>query len=142
MSDTMEVLASGLSIARLRVNLLAANLANAQTTRTPEGGPYKRKDVVQSAVATMVSGGLEGRDINLKKPVALAVVEDQGEPRKVFEPGHPDANPEGYVSYPNINIVQTMTDLMTATRLYQANIAAIETYRDMKRDALRIGQVA
>jgi flagellar basal-body rod protein FlgC len=141
MSDTMEVLASGLSIARLRVNLLAANLANAQTTRTSDGGPYKRKDVVQSAVPVTDQNGfqLEG---SIKKPIALAVVEDQSEPRKVFEPGHPDADTDGYVSYPNINIVQTMTDLMTATRLYQANIAAIESYRDMKKDALRIGQVA
>lgn len=131
MTDALDTLSNALSVARLRVNVLAANMANAETTRTPEGGPYKRKDVVQVGVPTTESfGGM--LEAQLAKPVVQAVVEDQSEPRKVYQPGHPDADKEGYVAYPNINVVQTMTDLMSATRLYQANATAIENLRQME----------
>jgi flagellar basal-body rod protein FlgC len=142
MYDTTEVLASGLSVARMRVNVLASNIANAQSTRTEEGGPYKRKDVVQmsKAVPSKFSTGLDRA--SLYQPSVLAVVEDQAEPRKVFNPGHPDADKSGYVSFPNINIVSTMTDLMSASRLYEANVTALETARKMNSEAMRIVQVA
>ena len=143
MSSVMEVLASGLSLARLRVNILSSNLANAQTTSTPEGGPFKRRDVVQVAQSTGSPRTMNSLDrAALQKPVALAVIEDQTEPRQVYEPGHPDADDRGYVAYPNINVVQTMTDLMTASRLYQANLTAMNTSTDMYREAIRIGQIA
>lgn len=134
MANAVDILSKSLSVARLRVNVLSSNMANAETTRTDEGGPYKRKDVMQ--VAKTVEDFSSTMDkVQLAEPAVLAVVEDQSPPRMVFEPGHPDANPEGYVAYPNINIVSTMTDLMTATRLYQANAAAIENIRTMEREA-------
>lgn len=136
--EVTEVLASALSAARLRVNVLASNIANAETTRTPEGGPYKRKDVVQTAITMPAEFSNVLDRMSLAKPSAAAVVEDQTPPRQVFQPGHPDANQDGYVAYPNINVVTTMTDLMSASRLYQANVTALETTRRMTAEASAI----
>lgn len=135
MSDAMEILTSGLSAARLRVNVLAANIANAETTRTPDGGPYRRRDVVQQSTKVEGSFGSALDRLSMSKPEVLAVLEDQSEPRKMYQPGHPDADKDGYVAYPNINVVTTMTDMMSASRLYQANITAVESVRSMERDA-------
>ena len=136
--DAIDVIAKGLSAARTRVNTIASNIANAETTRTPEGGPYKRLDVVQ--VATTAEGSFSSAldQANLAVPSIQQVVQDQSEPRKVFQPGHPDADKEGYVAYPNINVVSSMTDLTMASRLYQANITALETARKMAQDAQAI----
>lgn len=136
--DVTEVLASALSAARLRVNVLSSNIANAETTRTAEGGPYKRKDVVQTAISMPSDFSNVLDRMSLAKPQATAVVEDNSEPRKVFQPGHPDADADGFVAYPNINVVSTMTDLMSASRLYQANVTALETARRMALDASQI----
>ena len=141
MSNAIDILAYGLSATRLRVNTLASNIANAETTRTPDGGPYKRKDVVQVA-REMNPGFSETLDrLSVATPEVVAVVEDQDPPKLVFQPGHPDADKNGYVAYPNINVVTTMTDLMSASRLYQANVTAIETARQMERDAATISQI-
>jgi flagellar basal-body rod protein FlgC len=142
MYNAIEVLANGLSAARLRVNVLASNIANAETTRTAEGGPYKRKDVVQVATQSPSSFSNVLDRMSLAKPGIAAVVEDQSEPKKVYQPGHPDADKEGYVAFPNINIVSTMTDLMSASRLYQANVTALESARRMTQDALTISSRA
>lgn len=138
MGDAIEILSSGLSVARLRVNALSSNIANAETTRVPGGGPYKRKDIVQ--IAEPIPGSFSSvlDRMTLAKPAVLGVVEDQADPKKVYSPGHPDADPTGYVAYPNINVVSTMTDLMSASRLYQANVTAIETVRQMQREASQI----
>ena len=138
MFNAIEVLANGLSAARMRVNVLASNIANAETTHTEEGGPYKRRDIVQ--VAKDVPGNFSSAldRMALKEPSVLAVVEDQNEPKKVYQPGHPDADKDGYVAYPNINVVTTMTDMMSASRLYQANVTALETARGMQSEAGRI----
>ena len=138
MYNVIEVLASGLSTARMRVNVLASNLANAETTETPEGGPYKRRDVVQVAKTQHSAFASELDRMSLAKPMVERVVEDQTDPKKVYQPGHPDADKEGYVKYPNINVVTSMTDLMTATRLYQANFSAVQAVRDMADAANRI----
>ncbi len=138
MFNALEVLSSGLSAARLRVNTLASNIANAETTRTEDGGPYKRKDVVQVA-RTQTSHFDSVLDrMSLSKPSVLGVVEDSADARKVYQPGHPDADTDGYVAYPNINVVTTMTDLMSASRLYQANVTAVESVRRMSDEAQRI----
>lgn len=138
MFEAMEVLASGLSATRTRVNTIASNIANAETTRTPEGGPYKRKDVVQLArgIQSKFASALDR--MTLAKPSVYAVVEDQSPPKMVYQPGHPDADGNGYVAFPNINMVETMTNMMSATRLYQANVAAMETIRQMAAEARRI----
>lgn len=134
----MDVLSSGLSVARARMNALASNIANAETTRTPEGGPYKRLDVLQ--VAKPMKGKFQNAldRMSLHRPSVQAVVEDGKEPKMVYQPEHPDANTEGYVAYPNINVVSTMTDMMSVSRLYQANISAIETAKNMEQEAKRI----
>lgn len=138
MFDVMEILASSLSATRTRVNTIASNIANAETTRTPEGGPYKRKDVVQISTETQSKFASALDRATLSKPSILAVVEDQQDPRKVYQPGHPDADKEGFVAYPNINMVETMTNMVSASRLYQANVTAMETVRRMVDDAQRI----
>jgi flagellar basal-body rod protein FlgC len=138
MYDVMEVAASGLSAARMRVNVLASNIANAETTRTPEGGPYKRRDVVQMArtIPGQFTSALD--KMSLMKPSVQAVIEDQSPPKLVFNPSHPDADEQGNVAYPNINVVTTMTDLISASRLYQANVTALQTAREMSQEASRI----
>ncbi len=138
MFNSIDVLAHGLSVNRLRVNLLASNIANAETTKTEDGTPYKPKQLVQ--VAKTIEGSFSSTldKMTLSKPVALAVVEDQSDPRMVYEPGHPDADENGYVAYPNVNVVTAMTDLMSASRLYQANATALETAREMERQAREI----
>ena len=138
MFNAIEVLSRALSATRLRVNTLSSNIANAETTRTSEGGPYRRKDVVQMAVGEPTSFGNELDRASLASPSVAAVIEDSSAPRKVYQPGHPDADKEGYVGFPNINVVTTMTDLMSATRLYQANVTAIETSRDLATEAQKI----
>jgi flagellar basal-body rod protein FlgC len=140
MFNAIDVISKALSATRLRVNTLASNIANAETTRTEDGGPYKRKDVVQIARPENTPFTSEMDKASLASPSILGVVEDKSAPRKVFEPGHPDADKEGYVAYPNINVVTTMTDLMSASRLYQANVTALETARDISSEALRISQ--
>jgi flagellar basal-body rod protein FlgC len=135
MGSIADVIANGLSVARLRVNVLASNIANAETTKTADGTPYRRKDVMQVAVTEDPTFSSALDRATLAKPAVAAVVEDQSDPRKVFQPGHPDADKDGFVSYPNINVVTAMTDLMSASRLYQANVTAMETYRSMERDA-------
>lgn len=139
MSDSINVLSNALSVARLRINVLASNIANAETTRTAEGGPYKRKDVVQIAQPIESDFASTLDRMTLAKPQIQAVVEDQSEPREVYQPGHPDADEQGIVKYPNINVVTTMTDLMSATRIYQANATAVDSVRQMEREARSLG---
>ena len=142
MFNVLEVLANGLSTARTRVNVIASNIANAETTRTPEGGPFKRRDVVQVGKTDKSAFASALDRASLAKPSVEAVVEDQEPPRLVYQPGHPDANKDGFVAYPNINVVTSMTDMMTATRLYQANITAVQTAREMADAAKTISGTA
>lgn len=137
--DVTDVLSRGLSAARTRVNVLAANIANAETTRTPEGGPYQRRDVVQVATTAQSSFSSVLDQMTLAAPQVERVVADQSPGRMVFQPGHPDANKDGFVEYPNINVVSTMTDLTSASALYQANVAALQTARQMSDAARNIG---
>jgi len=140
---TLGISASGLRAERLRLDVIASNLANANTTRTIEGGPYKRRNVVfvtqrneADFGATLESLAEEGA----RQGVAVSdVIEDPTPPRMVFEPGHPDANAEGYVAYPNVNPVAETVDLMAATRAYEANVQAVNATRRMAEAALAIG---
>jgi len=138
--SAMEVAASGLSAERVRMNTIASNLANVRTTRTPEGGPYRRIDPVFEAV------GLDQlQDFpQLQRGVSLVcvsrVVEDQRPGTMVYEPGHPDANADGYVEYPNVNAVEEMVNMITASRAYEAGITSIDTIKQMAHSALEIGR--
>ena len=129
----LSVSASGMSAQRARAELLVENLANAETTRTPEGGPYRRKDVVFSSQSaeSPFSSLFESQ---LAQPQGVGVAEivvDTRDPERRYLPGHPDADKDGYVAFPRINPAEDMVDLMSATRSYQANVAAISSVKDM-----------
>jgi flagellar basal-body rod protein FlgC len=131
--SSMSVSASGMAVQRTRASLLVENLANAETTRTAEGGPYRRKDAVFAAdsVATPFSSILEA-ELGAGTGVRVAeVIEDTRAPEKRYLPGHPDADAEGYVAFPRINPAEDMVDLMGATRGYHANVAAMSAVKDM-----------
>ncbi|MBT0663053.1 flagellar basal body rod protein FlgC [Geobacter pelophilus] len=131
--DAMEISASALTAERTRMNLISSNIANANSTRTPEGGPYRRKDAVFSTMLDKananMSGGVEVVD----------VIEDQSPPRLQYDPSHPDADTKGYVAYPNVNVVEEMADMIAATRAYEANVTAAKASMDMEMKALSIG---
>ena len=130
----LSVSASGLAAQRTRAELLAENLANAGTTRTPAGGPYRRKaavfaaEPVSSAFAETFQAELNGTLTGVR---VVEIVEDSREPEKRYLPGHPHADREGYVAFPRINPAEDMVDLLGAVRGYQANLAAISAIKDM-----------
>lgn len=129
--NALSVSGSGMSAQRMRAEILVENLANAETTRTPEGGPYRRKDVVFSTTdITSPFSAVFQREIGAGVGVA-EIVTDTRPPELRYQPGHPDANPEGYVAYPRIQPAEDMIDLMTATRGYQTNVAAMSAIKDM-----------
>lgn len=132
--DAMEISASALTAERVRINLIASNLANANATRTAEGGPYRRKDAVFAATLDEASAKMGGRGVKV-----VEVLEDQVQPRLQYDPSHPDADARGYVAYPNVNVVEEMADLATATRAYEANVTAAKASMDMQMKALQIG---
>jgi flagellar basal-body rod protein FlgC len=140
--DALDVSASALSAERLRMNTISSNLANAQTTRTPEGGPYRRKDpVFEANPMPEFSKVLEGQmDVPIHKVQVVDVVSDPNPPKMVYNPDHPDANPEGYVAMPNINTMEEMVNLITASRTYEANVTAVNISRNMMNRALDIGR--
>ena len=131
--SAISVSASGMEAQRARAEIITGNLANADTTRTPEGGPYRRKDTVFSTspvpfsfadAFSAASGQSDG--------VAVSdVTVDERDPERRYMPGHPDADPEGYVAYPRVNPAEEMVDLLSASRGYQANVAAISSVKDM-----------
>lgn len=140
---TLAISASALRAERLRLDVIASNLANANTTRTAEGGPYRRRNVVfvSEALESDFAATIEAlAEAGAREGVRVAeVVEDTSQPRLVFEPGHPDANAEGYVAYPNVNPVAETVDLLAATRAYEANVQAVNATKRMAEAALAIG---
>lgn len=142
MSDffkAIDVSASALSAERLRMNVTSSNLANAQTTRTPEGGPYRRKDAVFEAQPFDKVLGAQ-LDHPLHEVKVVDVVSDTRPPKLVYQPEHPDANEEGMVAYPNVNTMEEMVNLITASRTYEANVTAIQSAKNMMNKALEIGR--
>ncbi len=141
--SSMRISSSGLSVQRKRMETISSNLANIETTRTPEGGPYRRKDVVITALPLEDEFGQSlSRELqsNVNKVVVTDIVEDQDEPRLEFQPNHPDANELGYVAKPNINLMSEMVDLMTASRSYEANVTAINASKNMALRAIDLGR--
>lgn len=128
--DAIDISASGLTAERLRMDVTAENLANAQTTRTAEGGPYRRKTVILQQAGGGFAGQLAGAIGSSAEPAgveAVGIVADATPLRRVYDPGHPDADAEGYVLMPNVNPVTEMVDLIDASRAYQANVTALQT---------------
>lgn len=129
--DTLNVAATGLSAQRIRINVLSSNMANANTTRTESGGPYRKQNVVfEQVLAGQYKGGVKVREI----------VPDTKEFTLRYQPGHPDANEEGYVQYPNINPIEEMTNLLEASRSYEANVTIVNTAKQLAQQAIGIGQ--
>jgi flagellar basal-body rod protein FlgC len=131
--SVLSVGASGMAAQRIRAEVLTENLANAETTRTPEGGPYRRKDVVfESTPTTSPFSSVFNAQMEAPGGVAVSeVVTDTSAPEMRYLPGHPDANRDGYVAFPKVNPAEDMVDLMGAARGYQANVAAISAVKDM-----------
>ena len=138
--SALEISASGLGAERVRMNTIASNLANVHTTRTPEGGPFKRLDPVFEAV------GLDGvtdpfaAQSGVSRVNVASIAADNRPGTMVYEPGHPDANAQGYVEYPNVNAVEEMVNMITASRAYEAGITSIESVKQMARSALGIAK--
>ena len=140
--DALHVSSSGLSAQRLRMNLISANLANMNTTRTKAGGPYRRKDPVFAAQAPEGSFReiLRDRQEMLSKVAVVGIVEDSRAPIRRYNPNHPEADRNGYVALPNINVMEEMVNMISATRSYEANVSAIKAAKAMALKALEIGQ--
>ena len=135
---------SGMAAQRARMNSISSNLANINTTQTPEGGPYRRKDVVFEAIPDTKNFGdilnVDDPKADFNRVQVTDVVYDKKAPLLKYEPNHPDANDEGYVAYPNINMMEEMTNMLQATRSYEANVQAIQATKDMALSALEIGR--
>lgn len=155
--SSFDISGYGLSAQRFRVNVISSNIANANTTRTDEGGPYRRQEVVFKAfdfnktlneklaqdnnLAEYEDPLNEGDYAKLPKPAIMSVyidkvVRDDRQPLMKYDPSHPDANSEGYVAYPNVNPVVEMADLIEATRAYQANVSAFQSAKNMASNAI------
>ncbi|NLC06820.1 MAG: flagellar basal body rod protein FlgC [Syntrophomonadaceae bacterium] len=141
--DAISISASGLTAERLRMDVISNNIANANTTRTEEGGPYRRQMVIFQAREGEASSFYD----LLQKKVqpgtgvrAVKIVKDPSPFRQVYDPSHPDADQQGLVNLPNVNIVAEMVDLIAATRAYEANVTALNSTKTMANRALEIGR--
>jgi flagellar basal-body rod protein FlgC len=142
MFDAMEISASGLTAERMRMDVTAQNLANAQTTRGADGQPYRRKEVVlaerqeQASFGAALTGAMNGG-----KPAGVevaAIAEDQTPLKQVYDPSHPDADADGYVQMPNVDTVAEMVDLISAQRAYEANVTAMQAAKQMFSKTLEL----
>ncbi len=129
--DSLEVAGSSLTAHRLWMDLISQNLANVNTTRTPEGGPYRRK-------VPIFAERLEAAKNDFKGVRVERIETDDLPPRMVYQPEHPDADAQGYVAYPNVNVVREMTDMMVATRAYEANLMVVESAKEIWGSAIDV----
>jgi flagellar basal-body rod protein FlgC len=138
-SDISDMAVSGLVAQRARLATTASNLANAQTTRTPEGGPYRRRDPV---FGTAPLGGpfADALERSVERVTLRGVALDQRPPQQRYEPGHPDADANGVVAMPNVNVVEEVTNLLSASRSYEANLSVLRKVREMAQATLQIGR--
>jgi flagellar basal-body rod protein FlgC len=138
--SALEVASSGLSAERVRMNTIAGNLANARTTRTEKGTAYKRLDPVFEAIGLDRDSSIVGDNRGVSMVRVARIAEDRRPGQMVYEPGHPDANPAGYVEYPNVNVVEEMVNLITASRAYEAGVTSIDTVKQMAKSAIDLGR--
>lgn len=147
MSDFMtgfRISSSGMTAQRTRMNTISSNIANINTTRTPEGGAYRRKDVVFEAMPEVKNFGeilgVNSPRADMQRVQVTDVISDRKAPLLKYEPEHPDANADGYVAYPNINLMEEMTNMIQATRAYEANVSTLQAAKDMALSSLEIGR--
>ncbi len=148
--NSMDISATGLTVQRLRMDIISQNIANVDTTRTEDGGPYKRKTILvqekqeqqsfASYLANKVNPVSVGSTTIGSGVKAVRIVEDETEGTKTYDPTHPDADEDGYVTMPNVNTVTEMVNMISANRAYEANITALNTTVDMINKALSIGK--
>ena len=139
----MKISASGLAVQRKRMETISSNLANMETTRTPEGGPYRRKDVLITALPLADEFGNTFKNAlgdKLSRVQVADVIEDQSEPRLVYNPNHPDANDLGYVALPNIDQMTEIVNMVTTQRSFEANITALNASKAMAIRAIDLGR--
>lgn len=139
-----RISSSGMAAQRMRMNTISSNIANINTTRTPEGGPYRRKDVVFESMPEVrnfgeILGATSPRS-DMQRVQVTDVISDRKAPLMKYDPSHPDANEEGYVAYPNVNLMEEMTNMIQATRAYEANVQSLQSSKDMALSALEIGR--
>jgi len=140
MMNAANISASGLSAERLRMEVVANNIANANSTRTPGGGPFRRQDVVFATVLNDHLRGAGAGRLNLGGVQAVDVVDDPSEFHRVHNPGHPEADADGYVAMPNVHLPVEMVNLITASRAYEANVKVLQFFRQMTEQALTIAR--
>ena len=139
--DAMKISSSALEAQRLRLNVISSNMANVETTRTAEGGPYRRRQAVLQSSELDFGKRLDQAMKGSVEGVTVPGIQiSTAPPRMVFDPSHPDANPEGYVAKPDINLVEEVADMMSATRAYEANVTVIKSAKRMALKALEIGR--
>lgn len=139
----LHISSSGLTAQRLRMNVVSTNLANLNTTRTPEGGPYRHQEPVFAALPASVTfeDSLRAQfNSPLKEVRVVGVIEDARDPKTVYDPNHPDADSQGYVALPNVDMVSEMVDLLSAARAYEANVTALNATKNMALKTLEIGR--
>lgn len=134
--NAADISASGLSAERHRMEVIANNIANAYTTRTPEGGPFRRQNVVFQTMYDQAAGISKGPGAGFQGVSIVDVVQDQSELPLVYNPGHPDADENGMVAMPNVSVPNEMVDLITASRSYEANLKAMKNFREMVEQTL------
>jgi len=138
--DSMRISASGLSAERLRMDTIASNIANAKTTRGADGKPYIRKVAVFQSNIQKELNKTDNKGERLMGVKAVDISEDQSDLRKVYEPSHPDADEQGYVTMPNVNVLNEMADVIAASRSYEANVDTLNAMKSMYSKALEIGR--
>lgn len=150
-----DVTGAGMSAQRTRMSVVSGNLANAETTRTPEGGPYRRRNVffralplpenfpslLQARLSTPLRLDRKDQPPEVNSVEVVGVHASARAPRRMYDPHHPDADGEGYVSYPDINTLEEMTDLLSATRSYEANLTTFNTTKSLVRKLLEMGRI-
>jgi flagellar basal-body rod protein FlgC len=137
-----RISSSGMNAQRVRMNTISSNIANINTLNTPEGGPYRRKDVVMEAMPEAKSFGemlLTDPNKSLNSVLVTDIHQDTKGPLLKYEPDHPNADENGMVAYPNINLMEEMANMIQATRAYEANVSALNATKDMAMAALNIG---
>lgn len=139
-----RISSSGMAAQRMRMNTISSNIANINTTRTPEGGAYRRKDVVFESMPEVKNFGeilgATSPQADMQRVQVTDIISDKKAPLMKYEPDHPDANADGYVAYPNINLMEEMTNMIQATRAYEANVQSLQSSKDMALSALEIGR--
>jgi flagellar basal-body rod protein FlgC len=141
--NAFRISASGMTAQRLRMNIATSNLANINTTRARNGGPYRRKDVVfesQPLPGSFRNALQSSMSRKLTEVKVSGIIEDPRPPVSKYDPQHPDADSKGYIKVPRINLMEEMVNMMSATRSYEANVTAIKATKDMAQKALEIGR--